>query len=57
MKLHDQVTYLKTKRDATEQEITEKLAYLGGSKFQGPDNNYVNAREMYSFLLNLRSNL
>lgn len=34
--------------------INSKLNYLHGDKFQGVDNNYVNAREMSSFLLELR---
>jgi hypothetical protein len=37
--------------------ISDKMAYLASDKFQGPDNNFVNAREMFTFLAELRIKL
>jgi len=37
--------------------ISDKMAYLASDKFQGPNNNYVNAREMFAFLAELRIKL
>ena len=48
---------LKANRDYTERQITYMLTYLSSDKFQGIDNNYVNAKEMFTKLLLLRSNL
>ena len=57
MRLHEQVKHLQAKLDLVNSDLTEKLAYLGGSKFQGNDNNFVNAREMYTFIIELRGEL
>ena len=48
---------LKANRDYTERQITYLLTYLSSDKFQGIENNYVNAKEMFTQLLLLRSNL
>lgn len=36
------------------QEIQDLMEYLGGDKFKGIDNNFVNAREMQSRIIKIR---
>ena len=48
---------LKERLAAADQNITYILTYLNSSKFQGVDNNYVDASEMFNKLMDFRSNL
>jgi hypothetical protein len=41
--------------DLLSEELTNTLAYLCSSKFQGFENNYVNAQEMANRILEIRS--
>jgi hypothetical protein len=41
--------------DLISEELTDTLVYLSSSKFQGFENNYVNAQEMANRILEIRS--
>ena len=41
--------------DLLSEELTNTLSYLCSSKFQGFENNYVNAQEMANRILEIRS--
>jgi len=41
--------------DLLSEELTDTLVYLCSSKFQGFENNYVNAQEMANRILEIRS--
>lgn len=41
--------------DELVEELTHTLSYLSSSKFQGFENNYVNAQEMANRILEIRS--
>jgi len=46
---------LKETIQATSEEATEIMRYLGRSKFAGMENNFVNAQEMHGRILNIRN--
>ena len=54
MRLHEQVKVMEKNVATLNEEITELLIYLASSKFQGVENNFVNAREMYDKIARLR---
>lgn len=54
MRLHEQVKVMEKNVATLNEELTELLVYLASSKFQGVENNYVNAREMYDKIARLR---
>lgn len=54
MRLHEKVNLLQENNNKIADEINNLLVYLGSTKFQGPDNNYVNAKEMYGRMMELR---
>ena len=46
---------LKETIQATAEEVQNILFYLGSKKFQGMENNFVNAQEMQTKILNIRT--
>jgi hypothetical protein len=55
MRTHEKVNLLQSNNNKIADEVNEILRYLSSSKFQGPDNNYVNAKEMYNRIMILRN--
>ena len=55
MKLHEKVTMLQANNEKINAELTELMRYLASVKFQGVENNYVNAAEMYNRIQAVRS--
>ena len=55
MRLHEKVTMLQANNEKINAELTELMRYLASVKFQGIENNYVNAAEMYNRIQAVRS--
>lgn len=56
-KLKQENEMLKQSIECADLKITEKLTYLTSSKFQGHENNFVNATEAYQMLMDIRMQL
>lgn len=55
MRIHEKVTMLQANNEKINAELTELMRYLASVKFQGVENNYVNAAEMYNRIQAVRS--
>ena len=55
MRLHEKATMLQANNEKINDELTELMRYLASVKFQGIENNYVNAAEMYNRIQAIRS--
>ena len=55
MRLHEKVTMLQENNNKINAELTELMRYLASVKFQGIENNFVNASEMYNRIQAVRS--
>ena len=55
MRLHEKVTMLQANNEKINAELTDLMRYLASVKFQGVENNYVNAAEMYNRIQAVRS--
>ena len=55
MRIHEKVTMLQANNEKINAELTDLMRYLASVKFQGVENNYVNAAEMYNRIQAVRS--
>lgn len=56
-RLQEENKILQITIENTQEEIKELLEYLASDKFTGIENNYVNAKEMYQRIVELRNTL
>jgi hypothetical protein len=56
-KLQNETNDLKDQLETINRQLTNDLAYLSSEKFQGFENNYVNADEVKRILFELRQTI
>ena len=56
-KLSGAITDLRKHITEIEADLTEFLSYLASDKFRGMENNYINARETFTRVMEIRNKL